>query len=410
LADRNFRLLLLGQSVSELGSAMFPVALVALVTARHGGVSAAGLLGLLLGVRGIAEAAGGLFAGVVATRVRKTLMLVVNDAAQVAITVAFAFSGGGTAVLLVLSALSGAFASVVQPAGGSLLPLLLPADQLQRANATRAIGHRSAAIAGPAVAGVLIASAGIPAVFVVDAVTFVVSMATLLFIRERRQRTVAGPAGFRAGLRRGVGEVFRRPWVIAIIAVATVQAPLTIAPGFTLLPIVAEAHYRTSTYGLALSCMALGELLGGVIAARWTPRLPGLVSLAGCLPYPLVLLALAAVVPAPVVYAGYALVGVGFTVFGVYWYTALQREIPEETLGVVLGVDQVGSFGLQPIGYAVAGALANVIGAARVLVGAGVFGLVTTLIPLFVPGVARLSSAPGRAISRTAPTAGAPGS
>jgi predicted MFS family arabinose efflux permease len=111
--------------------------------------------------------------------------------------------------------------------------------------------------------------------------------------------------------------------------------------------------------------MAAGEVLGGIVGSRWSPRRPGLVSLAGVLPYPLVLLALAATLPAVVILAGYLAIGVGFMLFGVYWYTALQRAIPADRLGVVLSIDQVGSFGLEPIGYAVAGILAESIGPAR---------------------------------------------
>lgn len=63
----------------------------------------------------------------------------------------------------------------------------------------------------------------------------------------------------------------------------------------------------------------------------------------------------------------------------------------------MISVDQVGSFGLEPIGYAVAGALAETVGARTVLVGTAVVGLLTTLVPLAVPGVARLADPPARA-------------
>lgn len=113
--------------------------------------------------------------------------------------------------------------------------------------------------------------------------------------------------------------------------------------------------------------------------------------------YPLVLLGLAATVPAPVLLAGYAAAGVGFMVFGIYWYTALQRAIPQHLLSVVISIDQVGSFALEPVGYAVAGALAETVGARSVLVVSAAVGLVTTLVPLCVPEVPRLADRRGRA-------------
>lgn len=179
--------------------------------------------------------------------------------------------------------------------------------------------------------------------------------------------------------------------MLAIIAVATVQAPATLAPGFVLPTIVVTDSYPEPVYGLALSCMAAGQLAGGVVTARWTPVRPGLVSLLGVLCFPLALLGLALNVAVPVLLAGYVATGVGFMMFGVYWYTALQRAIPQDRLSVVISIDQVGSFGLEPVGYAVAGALAETVGARTVLFWAAAVGLVTSLLPLLVPGVSRLA-------------------
>lgn len=390
LGNTRFRLLLTGQTISELGSAMFPVALVGLVLVEHG----PGTVGLLLAVRAATGSLFGLLAGVVVAKTRKTTALIVNDVVQIAVAVGFATQPNSFTILLALATLSGCFDAVFTPASGSLLPLIVPREHLQEANAARSIANQAAGVAGPAAAGALIALTDLTVVFLVDAATFLASIAALALLGEQKVAAPDGPGDRRGSFRLGLGEVTKRPWVVAIIAVATFQAPLTIAPGFTLLPIVSAEHYTTATYGIALSCMALGQVAGGLVAARWAPQRPGLVSLAGVLPYPLVLLGLAAAAPAPVILAGYFLVGIGFMMFGVYWYTALQREIPQEELSVVLSIDQVGSFGLEPLGYAAAGALAESIGARPVLLGAGIFGLTTTLIPLSVPGVPRLSSSP----------------
>ncbi|MFE7764288.1 MFS transporter [Streptomyces sp. NPDC057438] len=391
LKHRDFRLLLAGDAVSQFGSAMFPIALVGLVAEPHGPA----ILGLLLGVQGIVVSLLGLPAGALINRYKKKHVLIVAHTGELLVVLGYATNPHSVSTLLVLATLSGVFSSAVRPAAGSLLPLLLPAEHLQQANALKGIANRGAGIAGPAVAGLLLTLTSASVVFVIDAMTFLMVIAALAVIREKRlPRDETGPRHFLADLKEGLAEVRRRPWVVAIIAIATVQAPLTIAPGFTLLPIVAAADYSPSTYGLAMSCMAVGEVVGGLLATKWTPRRPGLVSLVGVMPYPLVLLALAATAPVGIIFTGYVLIGIGFMLFGVYWYTALQRDIPPDRLGVVFSIDQVGSFGLQPVGYAVSGALANMVGAKPVLVGAGLFGVLTTLIPLAVPGVPRLADQP----------------
>ncbi|WP_430785291.1 MFS transporter [Actinoplanes sp. G11-F43] len=391
LRHRDFRLFLASQAVNEVGRSMFPVALVGVVLLHHGPAE----LGLLLAIRGITASIVGLGAGVLVNRGRKSRALLANDIAQCAVVLVFATEPGSFAVLLALSAVSGFFSSVGEPAAGSLVPVLLAEDQLQRGNALKSIANRGAAIAGPALAGVLLTVADTRAVFLANAATFVVSATLLLAIREKRGRTTGERLRFLEDLGTGLAEVRRRPWVVAIIAIATAQAPLMVAPGFALLPVVVAETYPAMVYGLALSFMAAGEVAGGVLGSRWQPRRPGLVSLAGVLPYPLVLLALAAALPSPVILAGYLAAGTGFMLFGIYWYTALQRAIPADRLGVVLSIDQVGSFGLEPIGYAVSGVLAETIGPRRVLFGAGIIGLVMTLLPLGVRGVPRLADDTG---------------
>jgi MFS family permease len=366
---------------------MLPVAMVGLVLVEHGPL----MLGLVLGVRGAAGSLFALLTGALLTRVRKSTALVFNDSVQLLVMLGFALGPDAGPWLLALAALSGVSGSVVEPASGSLMPVIVPRDQLQQANALRNIVGRAAGITGPATAGVLLALVDVRSVFLIIAALFAICVLTLVWIREASPAPERATESMGTSLREGWREVVRRPWVLAVIAVATVQAPATLAPGFVLLPIVVADSYPEPVYGLALSCMATCQLVGGVVAARWTPARPGLVSLLGVLCFPLTLLGLALTVAVPVLLVGYAATGVGFMMFGVYWYTALQKSIPQDRLSVVISIDQVGSFGLEPVGYAVAGALAETVGARTVLFWAAAVGMVTSLLPLLVPGVSRLA-------------------
>lgn len=366
---------------------MLPVVMVGLVLVEHGPL----LLGLVLGVRGATGSLFVLLTGALLTRVRKSTALAFNDAVQAVVMTGFALGPDTAWWLLALAALSGVSGSVAEPAAGSMMPLIVPTERLREANALRNIVGRATGITGPALAGVLVVALDVRAVFWLIAALFMVCAGVLSLIREAPPTDEWTTETMGASLRAGWGEVVRRPWVLAIIVVATVQAPATLAPGFVLLPIVVADSYPAPVYGPALSCMASGQLAGGVLATRWKPARPGLVSLTGVLFFPLVLLGLALTVPAPVLLAGYLATGVGFMLFGVYWYTALQRSIPQERLSVVIGIDQVGSFGLEPVGYAVAGTLAQTVGAKPVLYGAAVVGVATGLLPLLVTGVNRLA-------------------
>ncbi|MFE9244125.1 MFS transporter [Nocardiopsis sp. NPDC006938] len=172
LDHRGFRLLLCGRGAGDLGSEMLPVAMVGLVLIDHGPL----VLGLLLGVRGAAGSLFSLLSGAMLTRMRKSTALVANDAVQLLVMLGFALGPVGVPWLLALAALGGVSGSVVQPASGSLMPLLVPRDQLQQANALRNIVGRAA--------GVLVAVVDVRTVFVVIAALLAVCVATLVWIRE----------------------------------------------------------------------------------------------------------------------------------------------------------------------------------------------------------------------------------
>ena len=390
LRNRGFRLFLCGRGVDDLGSEMLPVALVALVLVEHGPL----MLGLILGVRGAAGSVFALVSGALLSKIRKSMAMAVNDLIQLAVMLGFAFGPSAATWLVLPAVVSGMAGSMSEPAAGAIMPVIVPREQLREANALRNIVGRTMGITGPAVAGVLLAVLNVQVVFLLIASAFAAGGVVLFRLRERPPSEEHAAASMGGNFRSGLREVVKRPWVPAIIAVATLQAPATIAPGFVLLPIVVADSYAEPVYGLALSCMSAGQLIGGVVAARWSPKRPGLVSLGGVMAYPVVLLALALTVPVPLLLAGYVAAGAGFMMFGVYWYTALQKAIPENLLSVVISIDQVGSFGLEPLGYAASGALAESMGPTPVLVTAAGVGLVSTLVPLSIPGVARLADSP----------------
>ena len=76
--------------------------------------------------------------------------------------------------------------------------------------------------------------------------------------------------------------------------------------------------------------------------------------------------------------------GFGFSLMAIWWETALARHIPANLLSRVSSYDWMGSLALLPLGYAIAGPLANALGAQRVLlVGSGI-----GLLMLGAPGAA----------------------
>ena len=297
----------------------------------------------------------------------------------------------GTAEIWMLAALAaaaGAATGFFNPASTGLLPLVVARDALQRANGLRATAIGIGEIAGPVVAGVLVAVAAPGWVIAIDAATFGLSAACLLRLRMPAPGAAAG--SFLADLREGWAAFRSRTWVwgfVAGIAVGNLLWGAWSALG----PVVADRHLGGApAWGTVLAALGAGGLAGGLLAMRVDPRRPlVLAALASAvLAVPLGLLALG--VPVSVLVLGALLAGTGLMLANVVWESTLQRHVPADALSRVSAYDWFGSLAFYPLGLALWGPVSVAIGVDAALWVAAVLFVVTTLAVLAVPDVRRL--------------------
>src|SRR5262249_22721826 len=135
-----------------------------------------------------------------------------------------------------------------------------------------------------------------------------------------------------------------------------------LAPG-----IARDVYGSTGVFGVLEAAAGAGAVLGAVVAARWRPRYPMRTGLLAILAWPLATGLVALGAPPPVAALGMFGAGVSFGVFLVFWESALAHHIPPHALSRVSAWDWMGSLGLLPLGYLVAGPLADTFGAPVVL-------------------------------------------
>src|SRR6478672_6348236 len=161
LRSMPFRLLAAGQGLSWVGDALVTVAL-AVAIVQTGG--SAGELGLVIGTGMASRMALMLVGGVWADRLRPQRLMILCDlvraVAQVLLAVEFTHPHPSTGALCGLYVVSGAAAAFFRPALASLQPLVVPVGQRHSANAFLGLLQSGANIAGPALAGILVATAG----------------------------------------------------------------------------------------------------------------------------------------------------------------------------------------------------------------------------------------------------------
>jgi hypothetical protein len=169
-------------------------------------------------------------------------------------------------------------------------------------------------------------------------------------------------------LRVGWREVASRPWVWATISAFMGAVLCAYAQWYALAPGIARAAYGgASTFGVLESVTGGGAVIGALVGLRWRPARPVATGLVLILSWPILDISFALTAPLAVVIALALVAGVSFSLFEVWWETALVRHIPPNALSRVSAYDWMGSLALLPVGFAIAGPLADALGARTVL-------------------------------------------
>ncbi|MFD3444746.1 MFS transporter [Microbacteriaceae bacterium 4G12] len=365
--------------VIELGGS--PVELSVVATTNAVGMLAAVLLG-----------------GVAADRIpQKRILLTVEATKTVAVATAATLSLAGlvelwhlAVVALVLGLADGFF----YPAYSALLPSVLPADQLLAANGVEGtLRPVVMQAAGPAAASGVIAALSPGFAFALVAVSQLLAVLGLLFLRSTPvRRDLSGGTGGAGGaggsalaavwgdLRGGFSYMVRTPWLFATLIYACLMILVLMGPIEVLLPFAVE--YQTGggagAFALALGAFGIGGATGSLAVASW--RLPrryltvmNLLWGAGCLP--LVVIGFTDQLWLMVV--ALFLVGFAFSAATVIWGTLLQRRVPPELLGRVSSLDFFVSLTLMPVSMALAGPVGEAIGIASAFV-------IAAVVPVFL--------------------------
>ncbi len=383
LAHRDFRFLWLAQSASVIGDKIVLVALALFVVGLTGSATD---LGLVLAAYALSMVTFLLVGGVWADRLPRHRVMIVTDLVRFslhALLTVLIFTGSVRIwQVIVIEMLFGSADAFFRPAANGLLPQTVPEDDIQPATAVATMSNNVAEFAGPALATALVLGAGAGWAFALDAATFLVSAALLLQVRPRRRdsATIAGevgaskegttaPEGVWEGIRTGAREVRSRVWVWATLASFSLGLFFGLAPWFVLGPLVARQQYgHVSVYGIVEAALGFGTILGSLAGVAWRPRFPMRMAMLMAALWPLTSILYALGLTLTLVIPATVIAGAGFALFDIWWLTALAERIPPEALSRVSSFDWMISFALLPVGYILAGPLAESLGAVEVLI------------------------------------------
>ncbi|RPI97254.1 MAG: MFS transporter, partial [Chloroflexi bacterium] len=279
LANRNFRLLWLGENVSLLGDQFYFVALPWLVFQMTGSSLA---FGTILMVGGIPRAIFTLVGGAVADRFApRTVMTVANLLRLGVITLLTLIVAADVTRLWMLYLITLCFGTVdafFHPAYRAMIPTLMHKDELKASNSLMLSTSQLALIAGPGLAGVLVNVVGVVVSFVFDALTFLFTAVMLVMLRTTPSAPAVETAPAHAGLWSDIGEMIRlvrrekrlQTLVGVLAAINLLFAGPLIVGSATLSRL--RFDEGPAAFGMMLSSFAVGMLIGTVAAGVVHPR------------------------------------------------------------------------------------------------------------------------------------------
>jgi MFS family permease len=393
--NNGFRMLWIGQLLSDTGSVIGLLAYPLLILALTRSAVLAGVVGT---VRSVTILCLQLPAGALSDRLDRRLTMIVCDVMRTVLLAVLAIlivvHLASWPVVLIVCVVEGGAGAIFNPAATAALPAIVADTQLEEAWAATEGRTYAASLAGPALGGVLF-GLGQAVPFLADALSYAVSFATVSRIRGRFRPEAAVE---RKALWREVADGLRVVWQVPILRAVLFLAPLVnfAFTGVTFTITLALRQHGTSTtvIGLVQAAVAVGGLLGALVAPRLQGRmrlatLATAISLAGALLF----VVAALLIPSPLVAAPVALDLVLAPAANAALFAVMLRGAPEEMRGRIVNTVLMVATGLAALAPLVAGLLVQHVSGSWAV---GAFALtmaVAAVLCLALPGLRNAESA-----------------
>lgn len=277
--SRDFRLLWLGELVSQTGSQVTTVALFVQVDRLTHSAAAVGLIGLVQLVPMIVASV--LIGPVIDRRDRRRVLMSAQVglglSSVILLLAALSSSHPALVVLYAAAGLNGGFVAVAMPTRSAMTPALVPRDMLPTAAAVNQVMWNVAAIAGPALGGLIVARFGLTWAYGLDVATYAVAIGFVLALHPTPPvpRGADQPEGW-AAIREGFAflkgrRVLQSTFTVDLVAMIF-GMPRALFPRLA----VVQFHRGPGVVGLLFSALSVGAL-AGALTSGWVGavRRPG---------------------------------------------------------------------------------------------------------------------------------------
>ena len=382
---RDYRLLYTGQLVSMFGSMITYVAVPYQVFELTHSSFVVGMLGASQLIPLLLFA---LWGGAYADAMDRRKLLVVSEIVMTAGSLALAINGmlahSSVVLIFAVSAIMSACNGFHRPALDAMTPRLVDREDLTAVSALNFFRFSISAIGGPALGGVCMAALGYPVTYMIDVLSFLISLISLAAIRRMPPSDRASRPGIQS-IVEGLKYALGRPELIGTYVVDMVA--MTFAMPIALFPSMAAAWGGAKAAGWLYSAMSFGSLFTTIFSG-WTSKVnrhgAAVVIAAAIWALAIVFVGFSSSLPLAVVCL--AMAGAADSVSGVFRGTIWNETIPSDLRGRLAGVEMISYLSGPLLGNARAGWVASISSNTTSIVSGGVICFVGVLLCIpFLP-------------------------
>jgi MFS family permease len=336
------------------------------------------LLGTVNFLQGLPSLFLSLVGGVLADRIeRRTLMLATQTVQMLLAFLLAALTLTGLVRVehvMLIAFLSGLVNAINTPVRQGIISDLVPRHDLQNAVAVNSAQFQTSQLLGPAIAGLVVAGAGPGWAFLLNGLSFVAVIFSLLRLKLPPWQPPARKLTVWQSAREGISFVFRHEVLGTLVLIAAIPATFGRPGTQSLMPVFAESvlHVGAQGLGLLMSATGAGALCGALLAASLGSfKRRGLLQLVMGASYGVALMLFAGSRRLDLSLVLLFVASACSMIFSSINQTYLQLLAPDEMRGRILSVLTLTTFGLMPLGSMLAGAAADHLGAAAVVAAGG---------------------------------------
>jgi MFS family permease len=398
LANRNFGWYYASRFVDTIGTSMGMIALAfAVLDVTDDSATA---VGQVMAAHTVPLVVFMLWGGVIADRLPRTLVIQASNLLAAAsfglLAYLFVSDRAELWMIIVLAAVNGLADALGFPAMASMVPQLVPRDQLQSANALISMSRGAISIIGPSFGALLVVTVGSGWALAANAMTWILSAAFLfpVAIPPKPPKAEEEKTSTLQDLREGWTFFARTTWLWVIVLAFGFLNAIHVGAIFTLGPALAKETFGEQGWGLVLSAESAGLLLMTVILLRVRIRRPLLVGMVAISLEGILMLTLGLEPNVLYLVPMAFLAGAGIELFSIGWSLAMQENIEDRMLSRAYSYDALGSFVAMPIGQLAYGPLGEAFGYRNVFVVSGIAYIGICLLSLTSRSVRQLERAP----------------